>query len=160
MFNSGPQGEKTMTTTRTIREELERAAELIGGKAWGIDKGKPRIYMPSRRDIKAYFEFPDAAYSSPDDQVSGSVCLGGHRFVVWVAECGQHPNWYESQRKKVFEANRNASLALHAFAAGDEALAEAIASADPDQFDGDQIDEAARSLVNGRTAEARQVLGL
>ena len=149
-----------MTTTRTIREELERAAELIGGKAWGIDKGKPRIYMPSRKDTKVYFEFPDAAYSTENDLVSEVVCLGGARLCVWIEDCGQHPHWYESQRQLVHKRQQVNALALAAFSAGDEALAEAIASSDPDQFDGHRIDEAASSLVNGRTAEARHVLGL
>jgi hypothetical protein len=133
----------------TIREQLAAMPELIGGKAWGLDKGKPRIYLPSRRDMKVYFAFDDAAYSSPTDEVSGAVTLGGARLCVQIDDCGQHPNWYAGQKAKVAEAQRLNSLALMVAEAGDFELARRVVANGVDDDD-----EFAGHVINGRLTEA------
>jgi len=141
----------------TISSTLEAAAELVGGRAWGAEKGRPRIYMRSARDRKVYFEFPDAAYSTGEDLVNGATTLGGPAFKVWIDDCGQHPNWYVSEKQQIMKAARTEALALMAFTDGDPELAEAI-------MDGEEIDDleaydaAAGHITNGRFAEAREVL--
>ena len=139
----------------TIQEQLEAAAELIGGKAWGIDKGKPRIYMPSRRDCKVYFDFPDAAYSSPADQVSATVVLSGAQLKIYIEDCGQHPNWYASQKARIRARQGANGLALMAFIAGDEQLARDLLDGLADGVDGDAF---AAHVVNGRMDEARALV--
>jgi len=136
------------TTQETVAQQLERAAEIVGGEPWGATTGKPRIYMPSRRDATIYFEFPDS---------DGATYLGGACLKIFIDDCGQHPNWYAGQKRKIMASQRLAGLALCAFSEGDEELARAIAEAD-------EIDEmavyeqAANHLVNGRFAEARETL--
>lgn len=148
------------TTTRTVKEQLELAADIIGGNAWGIDKLKPRIYVKTRRDTKAYFDFADdASYTSPDDPADAVHGLGGAAFRVYIDDCGQHPNWYAGEKRKLVEANWLRSLALSAFiGCDDEQLAREIM--EMDDITAAQVDEAAGHLVNGRITEARQALGL
>lgn len=142
----------------TIVERLERAAALVGGKAWGADKLRPRIYMRTgRRDTKVYFEFPDASYTAPTDVVDTVKCLGGACLKVRIDDCGQHPNWHKGQMRRISQSYRQASLALGAFTDGDEDLAEAIMEAE-EIDDMTAYDDAARHLANGRFAEAREVL--
>ena len=111
--------------TKTIRGALERIAEIVGGKAWGADKAKPRIYMPSRRDCKAYFDFPDVLYPdsmSADEPIDGAVCcLGGACLKVFIDDCGQHPNWYKGQRAKIMQSMQTAALAVSAITHGGDA---------------------------------------
>lgn len=138
----------------TIREQLEKLAALIGGKAWGLDKGKPRIYMPSRRDCKVYFDFPAPAYASPEDEINGAVDLGGAALRVYIDDCGQHPNWYASQKAKMIAARAKDSLAIQAAQSDDWELAQVILDFDDDL----DVDDISNHLTNGRLAEARAML--
>jgi hypothetical protein len=148
------------TTQRTIQQQLDLAAEIVGGKAWGCDKLKPRIYVGSRRDVKAFFDFSgSASYTSPDQPADAVHCLGGAAFHVYIDDCGQHPNWYAAQKRKVVEANWKRGLAIDAFiGCDDEALAREIMELD--DVTAEQVNEAAGHFVNGRVAEARAALGL
>lgn len=136
-----------MQGTENMQQELSRIAAVIGGRAWGADLGKPRIYLPSRRDIKAWIEYPDA---TSDD-------LGGGRLVVEVAPCGQTAAWYDSQHRIAMESRMQTMLAATA-ARHDEALADAIIVAD--EMTPEQIDAVASMLANGRLDEARAAIGL
>ena len=143
-----------------LKSELERLANLVGGKPWGADKGKPRIYMPSRKDIKAYFEF-ERPETSP--MICTEDPLGGAALKIYIDDCGQAPNWYKSQKAKVMARLAAASLALAAIRAGDEELALDLIDREEmeaEDMTAEQIDEAASHMLNGRLAEAREVLGL
>jgi len=118
-----------------VAQQLAARSALIGGKPWGAAQGKPRIYMPSRRDCKVYFEFPDFPTGDETD------LLGGACLKVLIDDCGQHPNWYKSQRAKL--------LAQHVEAA--EKLAE-FARPQADGLRGEPVTrEAAERLVIGQT---------
>lgn len=149
-----------MTTTRTIKQTLEAMATLVGGRAWGLDKGKPRIYMPSSKDRKVFFDFTDAAFSSPEHLSDAGATLGGATLCVGTDDCGQAPAWYESQKRIMMQLDsvRRASMAIMAFES-DEAFAAAI-MAKEDELTDDEIDAASSHLVNGRIAEAKEALGL
>lgn len=140
-----------MTTDRELVEatsvQLGKWAEIIGGKAWGADKGKPRIYMPSRRDCKVYFAFEN--YPTGDDE----CLLGGATFRCCIDDCGQHPNWYAGQQRTMLERHYREALALEALAAGEEQFARDIMELD--EIDADTLDDASDHLTNGRVAEAR-----
>lgn len=138
----------------TVTNQLATAAEIIGGRPWGADKGKPRIYMPSScRGRKVFFEFPDFPTGDPADQ------LGGAALKIFIDDCGQHANWYTSQRQKVVHRMYRPSLALSAIHAGDAGLAAEIMDRD-DDITAEEIDAAGGHLINGRIAEARETLGL
>ena len=144
--------------SETIAESLERAADLVGGKAWGAHKLRPRIYLTTRRrDANVFFEFPDASFAAATDPVDAVTCLGGARLRVHIDDCGQPERWYKGQVRKIMESYRDASLALSAFMSGEEDLAEAIMEAD-EIDDMRAFDAAACHIANGRFAEARQVL--
>lgn len=131
-------------------DQLKRWAEIVGGKPWGAEKGRPRIYMPTRRDCKVYFDFPD--FPTGDEK----QILGGARFQCFIDNCGQHPHWYQSQRQMLMVAHYKTMLALSALAAYDEQLARDIMELA--EVDADMLDEAGGHLCNGRTAEAREVI--
>lgn len=139
-----------------IRQQLESLANLIGGRAWGLETGKPRIYMPSARDRKIYFEFPDCACSTPDDEVSATCALGGARLVIFIHECGQSANWYASQRRQAVENHRQTALAVALFG-HNPAWAEAVLE---DDLTDDQVDQAMHEIINGRWDAAAVILGL
>lgn len=80
-----------------VQRQLEERADLVDGKPWGVAQGKPRIYLQSRRDAKVYVEFPD--YPTGDE----TDLLGGAELKVFIEECGQHPNWYKAQRRKLVD---------------------------------------------------------
>lgn len=150
-----------MTTTRTMAEKLDELAGIIGGRAWGAtlggrargaNIGNPRIYVHYRKDVSAWFEFPEA----------DNECLGGARFSAFVAPCNQHANWYASQRKKAVEANWIPALAIAAYGEG-ESEAEITLAHDImnlDEVSEEQVNSAAGHLASGRLAEASAVLGL
>ena len=123
-------------------QQLNTIASIVGGKAWGADLGKPRIYLPSRRDMKVWIEYPDATADE----------LGGGRLVVEIAPCGQTDAWYASQRRMAMESRMQTVLAAAA-ARHDEDLAEAIMVAD--EMEPEQIDAIASHLANGRIDVAR-----
>ena len=134
------------TQTMTRADQLTAAAALIGGKAWGADKGKPRIYIQTRRrDVTAYFSFPDATAAD----------LGGAKLEVYIEDCGQTGAWYASQKEKIRSNLAPHGLVLIALRAGHAELAEQILDR---SWTADQIDQAADALLNGRVAEATAML--
>lgn len=142
-----------MELLTATKKQLESWAAVIGGKAWGADKGKPRIYMPSFKDRKIYFAFDD--FPTGDDL----NLLGGAALKVFIDDCGQAPQWYASQRKREMTAVTTAALALEALDHGETDLAATIM--DLDDTPGDAaIDAFSDHITNGRLAEARQALGL
>ena len=45
-----------------VAEKLQRLAAALGGKAWGVDIGSPRVYFNSRlMHAKVFIAFPKAA---------------------------------------------------------------------------------------------------
>lgn len=147
----------TTTTTMTIRQQLAKIAEITGGNAWGLDQGKPRVYLPSRRDIKLFLSFEDAAFSSPDQAADGVTSgLFGCKVNCFIDDCGQSPNWYKSQKAKAMEGARAAFDAAFWF--------EHTGNTDESQRFADEeltiSDEAASHLINGRETEARAAVGL
>lgn len=152
-----------MTSERTIVSELTRLADLVGGKAWGAEKMKPRIYMPSRRDCKVYFQFEDAVYPAggADAPIDRVICgLFGASLQVFIDDCGQHPNWYKGQREKILRANFKASLAIQAAVCEDEDPGLGGEIMEMEEVTGEQLDEAGAHLANGRVHAARAALGL
>ncbi len=134
------------TQTMTIADQLTAAANLIAGKAWGADKGKPRIYIQTRRrDVTAYFAFPDATAAD----------LGGAQLQVYIEDCGQSGAWYASQRQQIRESMLGRSIALIALRAGHADLVEQILDR---SWTADQVDQAADALLNGRVAEVIALL--
>lgn len=132
--------------SKTLADELARAAELIGGKPWGLNIGKPRIYMPVwRKDAKVYFDFPEA----------GALGLGKPILKVWIDECGQHPNWYKSEANRLRATFAAQLLALYALVFfDDEEMARIL-------LETDDVDEKklAEQLENGRIDQVRAALG-
>lgn len=140
----------------TIREKLERAAELVNGKAWGLEQRKPRIYLNPRKDVTVCFDFADAVYLNDDDEDGGASTLGAPECKVWLRDCGQHPKWYRSQRQKFRDWARDRFDAVVWFAATDN-LEEAHRLLEEDRRIDDDI---AGHLVNGRFDQARKAAGL
>ena len=142
----------------TIAQRLDRAAKLIGGKAWGADKLRSRIYMDAgRKDAKAFFEYPEASYTDAGQFADVVHSLGGHVFRVFIDDCGQAPKWYSGQKRKIMESFRRHALALLAFDEGAEDLAGEIMAGDVVDDD-EAYNEVSNHLINGRAAEARAVL--
>ena len=143
----------------TFKQQLELMADIIGGKAWGIDKYKPRIYLQYRRDVNCYFSFPDAVYPDGDTDVEDTAGdIGGSRLNVYIDDCGQHPNWYKKQKSDVMQSYMKHSLALSAIThCEDEGLARQIMEID-EKLTAQEIDDASHHLINGRSEEAREVL--
>ena len=136
-----------------LRVQLESAATLIGGKPWGAEHGKPRIYLNApRRDAKVYAEFPDCPTGDRQE------LLGGANIVVQIADCGQAASWYSSERKKLARRYWRESLALSAIQCQDLALARDIMDIDRSEMTAELVDEVAAHLVNARLAEARAAL--
>jgi len=129
---------------------LAKAAEIVRGRAWGADRGMPRIYMDLRKDVTSYFYFPD--YPDGSDRL-----LGGAAVSLYVKDCGQHKNWYKGQQKLLRPRLWRPSLALCALNADDEQLARDIMDGD-DTITADLLDSVSHELINGRTDEARKLL--
>lgn len=144
------------SSTMSVRDQLQKIAEITGGNAWGIDRGKPRVYLPSRRDIKTFISFEDAAFSSPDDAISVTTGLFGENLNCYIDDCGQSPNWYKSQRALAIEDARPLFDAAAWFLFSGNAD-EAKRFADEEL---NISDEAASHMMNGREAEARAAVGL
>lgn len=129
---------KDTTMETAITTQLERAAEIIGGVVSNRSDGLPRIAMTGfpgskkQRERTAWFEFPDA---------DGEHC-GGARFVAGT-----------SLRDYSLEA-----LALCAFSADDEQLADDIMDCGEVPTSDPAFDEASHHLINGRCADARTAL--
>lgn len=101
--------------------ELAAAADLVGGKAWGADKGKPRIYLQTpRKDVSVYFDFPDASAEKDWGQTS---CLGNPVFKCFIDAPDQPGTWYREQKENIHSAFRPQHLALIANRYGYEGAA-------------------------------------
>lgn len=101
---------KTKLTLNTLQTkliaELEEAG--FGAKWWGRDSEPERVYFSSRRDKKIYLTFDE-----PET-------LRGVALRVWVADCGQHANWYKGQRRKSAQAHAEALEIAVALGEGNE----------------------------------------
>jgi hypothetical protein len=75
----------------TLVQKLESAAKVVKGKVWGVDIGKPRIYLFCRRkDARVFFDFPKHA---GDD-------LGKAVLRCAIDDNGWHNGkWYSAQKK-------------------------------------------------------------
>lgn len=121
-------------------QQLNEIARIVNGKAWGADKGKHRVYLPSRRDIKTFISF-DVAEN-----------LSGAKLNVFIDDCGQHANWYASEKLKAMGAARFAiNAAVWFLATGNAEEAEAI-FADKIEFDDTDMSH----VANGRLDVARK----
>jgi hypothetical protein len=134
---------------QATQAQLTEAAKLVGGRPWGADRGKPRIYLRSARDRKVFFEFPDYPTGDVDD------VLGGAKLSVSIDDCGQHPNWYKGQRAKIIAGHACTAIALAV--RSDIDLAEAILDCDG-EFDEDELDSLWSHAANGRLAEMREIV--
>ena len=133
-----------MSEFELTQEKLEAYAKIIGGKAWGFEKRKPRLYMKvHRKDVQFYFDIVD------------DNC--GYRAVVHIDDCGQHPHWYENQKLKVLQRFYKQSLALSAAQGDREDIAEQIMELD-EQPKPEIVDKAAHEIANGRYDRALAIL--
>ena len=137
---------------RHAQHQLQKRADLVGGRALFMGSGEPRIYLPSRRDTAVYVSYPDFPTGSDD-------LLGGPKLEVKIAECGQHAKWYEAEQRKALSKHRLAILALAILSDGDASLAHELIDDEPDLTD-EIVDAAMQHSANGRFSEAREVLGL
>jgi len=64
-------------------EGLAVLAEMVEGKPWA-KAGRTRIYFATARGTTAYLNFD-----------------GGWELKIFIDDCGQHPNWYKSQKAKL-----------------------------------------------------------
>jgi len=130
----------------TIQSELDRVAKIVGGSPWGADRGKPRIYLRSRRDVKVWLDYADASEHD----------LGGARLDARVDDCGQTEAWYASQRRKAIENNATVALAAMIARGGQhDELAEQVMDLDGELDD--RIDELAGLAANARYDEIRAI---
>ena len=143
---------------------LKRRATLVGGKAWGADKGKPRIYMDyGRKDVSVYFAFPQAMIEVPEKAWDREPELGDPDLKVYIDDSEskeQRPaGWFNDEKAKVRSRFRMKGLAIMALERGSEELAASLAeAADVDDAlftrlnklltDG-QVDEAMETIVSG-----------
>jgi len=145
-------GTDTDTDFAAAGDELTNLASLVGGRAWGLDRQNPRIYLPASRGRKNYFFFPD--YPTGDAEQP----LGGAEFGVWIADCGQPGAWYASQRRLEISAHHRHGLAIQAAQASRWGIAEQIMECD--EIGDADVDLASGHLLNGRVDEAVAILGL
>lgn len=113
----------TTTNNNTIATTLAALAAVIGGRAWGADKGKHRVYFDTgRRDATCYVEFPDADADG----------LHGGRLRVFV-EAGRQPvKWAAGQKRLVVDTFTRAAHAAMAFSDAEldgQPLADCLAAA-------------------------------
>lgn len=128
---------------------LNDIATVTGGKAWGLDKGKARVYFKaSRRDTSIFLDFAD--YTSDN--------LGGAVLKVFIEACGQPGAWYVSQKRIIMDNYTAASMAAMAYTAStsegrDVAIANAELAMQVD-WNADLVNSVSAAFVNGRIAEA------
>ena len=139
--------------------QLAYFAQIIGGSPWGADKGKPRIYMRSRNDATSYFEFPDACYDDPDfgDDLGGAV------MKIFIKDCGQHTNWYSSQRDTLAAGLWQHSLSLGALAKLEpnwDDLAKRIMALSDDAFTEKKVNAMSKDILNDRFQDVLKHLQL
>jgi hypothetical protein len=125
-------------TQTSLQSRLDALARIVGGKSWGLDRGKPRIYLPSAKDRKIFISFED---------FDGAE-LAGAKLQIFIDDCGQSPKWYSSQKRVEIKAFRHIFLAI------------TMAINDDDMERDDQINQAAHESANGRAEEAYEILGI
>jgi hypothetical protein len=141
-------------TQTSLQSRLDALARIVGGKSWGLDRGKPRIYLPSAKDRKIFISFED---------FDGAE-LAGAKLQIFIDDCGQSPKWYSSQKRVEIKALRHIFLAI-TMAINDEDMerglraAAAIIALDEELSD-DQINQAAHESANGRAEDAYEILGI
>ena len=129
---------------KLMSELLIEAASVIGGRAWGADLGKPRIYMQTTRGVSAYFDFPDAC---ADD-------LGGACVKVFDNERGDH----RGARDVMVPKLQRPSLALLAFTRGEHRLARGVMTL-PERIDRDAAERLGSAITRGDVDLAWTLLG-
>lgn len=142
----------------TIATELKRRAEFIGGRAWGADKQKPRIYLQAgKKTVSAYFHFPKAVYESAEQKWDEFSGLGPPEFKVFIEDDGdgQRQDW-KALRRGYEEQFRMKGLALAALDAGDEDLAKALTNSG--DVDDGIFEHLQKLLLAGKAADARDLL--
>ena len=92
-------------TNNTQKELLRKLREKgYWSRWWGRpDEQACRLYMSFRKDITVYIEFSNAAECKKPE------------LKVWVGNCGQHPNWYISQKRQVSKWARSAMCTARAY---------------------------------------------
>lgn len=126
-------------------DKLEKIAEIIGGKVW-MNTPYIRIYMNYRKDVKAFFNF-----TNPND-------LTEFEFKIQINECGQHKNWYSSQKQQILETYLQHGLAVLFLTYSDKTdVAELIMEADYDLIK-ELIDELSHQIINGELTEVEDTL--
>jgi hypothetical protein len=88
----------------TLVQKLESAAKVVKGRVWGVDIGKPRIYLFCRRkDARVFFDFPEHA---GDD-------LGDAVLRCSIDDNGWHNGkWYSAQKKIILAQYEQQCIAL------------------------------------------------
>ena len=148
-----PQLERLVMST--IASELERRAKAIGGKAWGVDKQKARIYCQmGRKDVSAYFSYPDAKYELDDKQWDEMTGLGAPRLCVYIEESDHPGDWYVAEKAKIRARLRGKNLALLAIDLGDDELASQFSEAD--EIEESLFEQLNAAMAEGKIDEARE----
>lgn len=140
-----------------IANELDRRAKIVGGRPWGVDKQKPRIYCNvGRKDVSAFFDYPECVFEPTDKQWDAVAGLGKPVLKVFVEDTGKGKEWYLTEKEKVRERLRGKLLSLMAFDAGDEELAADLAKLAT--LDDSVYEDLFNRLTEGDAAAARDVL--
>jgi hypothetical protein len=146
-----------MDNTQQIAEELMRRSQVVGGKPWGADKQKPRIYLDSGKGASVYFGFPQAMYEPSEKQWDRTTGLGPCELRIYIdQEQGQAINEVMDAKEKLRDQHRSKTLAIMAMDYNDDELAEELAKA------GILDDEVYENLFNllseGKVDAAHEVL--
>jgi hypothetical protein len=140
-----------------IANELDRRAKVVGGRAWGADKQKPRVYVNvGRKDVSAFFDYPECVFEPSDKQWDAVGGLGKAVLKVFVEDTGKGKEWYMTEKEKVREKLRGKLLSLMAFDVGDEELAADLAKLA--SLDDSVYEDLFNRLTEGDAAAAREVL--
>jgi hypothetical protein len=96
----------------TLTQKLEAAAKFVKGRPWGVEIGKPRIYMfCKRKDARVFFDFPK---HTADD-------LGKAVLKCSIVDNGWHAGrWYVSQKELILAQYTQQHNALTLWLAGEE----------------------------------------
>jgi len=89
---------------------------------WGRTNEAERIYLRYRRDVRCYVEFDEPQ------------TLEGAALRVFIKDCGQHANWYRSEKQKIKEWASNALLTISGQAEA-EAMPNVISEAEAEALE-------------------------
>lgn len=141
-----------------IANELDRRAKVVGGRPWGVDKEKPRIYINvGRKDASVFFDYPECVFHPTDKQWDTNGGLGKPVLKVFIEDSGKGKEWYMTEKEKIRDNMRGKLLALMAFDAGDEELAADLAKAAT--LDDSVFDDLFNNLSEGKVEAARVAWG-